>query len=519
MEEDDPDKTSVVDVKKELGRTGPSLLDRLLDTSSSKDDTAHKASSDFSATSKSNSDSGPSADLFSGLNRPAKSETSRQKPIEDKSDLDDFEDLLLGGVNGPDSSSVVQPKSKDQHWTEQDFERTTETPPRSGAPAKKVASRVNAAPSEAVVGETTEVDEDATDEIKGDYKNPIGRQTSRPGRPAPPGSGSGRSGKPKRPAPPGSGTAKPGKAKRRTPPAPIFEPKVPQRGVSAEPESKPSDDDSKDTAESTIVSDKPTNKAGLETSKPDAKELSETESSNRPSVSARASDIRKRARKKADAAKKRLAEELTLEEANPSAADLVKEDTTSQAQDTAAELKTSNYSEIPSRKIEELDEVGSAEGTETAVTGEIDRRGRGFKVSTELVKQSLRPPPQARARKVRRVIRHIDPWSVLTFSVLFHLTIFSSLLLGAVLIWQVAAAAGTIANLEDIIKDLGSFESYELKGWAMFRAAVAIAAIFTLASTILVVIMSVIFNLISDLVGGIRVTVVQEESVRVQRDK
>ncbi len=122
-----------------------------------------------------------------------------------------------------------------------------------------------------------------------------------------------------------------------------------------------------------------------------------------------------------------------------------------------------------------------------------------------------------RARKVRRVVRHVDPWSVLTFSVLFHLCLFAALLLASVLVWNAAVAAGAIENIENFIRDLGDYQTYEINGDVVFRAAMIIAGILTLTSSLLAVLLTVVFNLISDLVGGIRVTVVEEEVVRVRR--
>ena len=124
-----------------------------------------------------------------------------------------------------------------------------------------------------------------------------------------------------------------------------------------------------------------------------------------------------------------------------------------------------------------------------------------------------------RARKSRRVIRHIDPWSVLTFSVLFHMCVFAAMLLSSVLVWNAATASGMIENIESFIQELGDYETFEINADVMFRAAVVIAGMLTLASSVLVVLLTVVFNLISDLVGGIRVTVIEEETVRVPIDK
>ncbi len=120
-----------------------------------------------------------------------------------------------------------------------------------------------------------------------------------------------------------------------------------------------------------------------------------------------------------------------------------------------------------------------------------------------------------RARKVRRVIRHVDPWSVLTFSVLFHLVFFSSMLLASILVWNGAVQAGTIDNIENFIRELGDYETFNINSDVVFRAAVVIAGMLTLASSIIVVLLTVVFNLVSDLVGGIRVTVIEEDTVVV----
>jgi hypothetical protein len=125
--------------------------------------------------------------------------------------------------------------------------------------------------------------------------------------------------------------------------------------------------------------------------------------------------------------------------------------------------------------------------------------------------------PRLKARKVRRVVRHVDPWSVLRFSILFHLVVFGALLLSAVLVWNAAELAGVVENLESLIAELGSLEEFVIDESALFRAAFVGAAMMTLASSVLLVLLSVVFNLISDLTGGIRFTVIEEERVRTVR--
>lgn len=125
--------------------------------------------------------------------------------------------------------------------------------------------------------------------------------------------------------------------------------------------------------------------------------------------------------------------------------------------------------------------------------------------------------PKLKARKVRRVVRHIDPWSVLRFSVIFHIVLFGALLLASVLVWNAAELAGVVENIESLIAELASLDEFTIDESALFRAALVSAAMLTLASSVLLVLLSVVFNLISDLTGGIRFTVIEEERVRVVR--
>lgn len=119
-----------------------------------------------------------------------------------------------------------------------------------------------------------------------------------------------------------------------------------------------------------------------------------------------------------------------------------------------------------------------------------------------------------RARKVRRVIRHVDPWSVLKLSLLFYLCLFLVVMVAGVLLWSLASSAGTIHDVEGFIKDLGAFDTFTFEGTQIFRACVLGGLVLVVAGTGFNVLLALLFNLISDLVGGIRVTVIEEESAR-----
>ncbi len=125
-----------------------------------------------------------------------------------------------------------------------------------------------------------------------------------------------------------------------------------------------------------------------------------------------------------------------------------------------------------------------------------------------------------RARKVRRVVRHVDPWSVLKLSLIFYFCLFLIVMVAGVILWNIASQSGTIDNLESLVEELGSFETFRFEGDTVFRASALAGLILVITGTGLNVLLAVLFNLISDLVGGLRLTVIEEKTVRrVRREE
>ena len=117
-----------------------------------------------------------------------------------------------------------------------------------------------------------------------------------------------------------------------------------------------------------------------------------------------------------------------------------------------------------------------------------------------------------RIRRVTRVIRDIDPWSVFKIGLIFHFVIYLIVLVALVLLWSVASATGTIDNIQQFMKSFG-WESFQFKGGQLFVNVTILGLLAVVLGTALWVLAATIFNLITDLVGGIRVTVLEEEVV------
>lgn len=120
------------------------------------------------------------------------------------------------------------------------------------------------------------------------------------------------------------------------------------------------------------------------------------------------------------------------------------------------------------------------------------------------------------ARRVRRIIRHVEPWSVLKISIFFFASMWLILNLAGVLLWSFAESSGTLASVEDLIKELFTLDPEQefWQGGVIFRAYSLMTAILCITGVAASVLMCVVHNLLSDLVGGIRLTVIEEESAR-----
>ena len=126
-----------------------------------------------------------------------------------------------------------------------------------------------------------------------------------------------------------------------------------------------------------------------------------------------------------------------------------------------------------------------------------------------------RPAPMSRKprlRRVTRVIRDIDVWSIFKVGVVFHVVLYVIVLVAVALIWSVATSTGTLDNIENFFESFG-WESFSFDGSDLFFNFAVFALLLAFLGTALWVIGAVMFNLITELVGGVRVTVLEEEVI------
>jgi hypothetical protein len=111
-------------------------------------------------------------------------------------------------------------------------------------------------------------------------------------------------------------------------------------------------------------------------------------------------------------------------------------------------------------------------------------------------------------RRVRRIIRKIDPWTVLKASIVFNAVAALVFVLGTWVVWSISLQRGIPDKVVEIFEALTL--TITIDGELYFRVIVLLAVIGAVLATGLMTLGAVLYNLISDLVGGVEVTVLEE---------
>ena len=118
-----------------------------------------------------------------------------------------------------------------------------------------------------------------------------------------------------------------------------------------------------------------------------------------------------------------------------------------------------------------------------------------------------------RVNRVRRIIRKIDPWTVLKVTLVLNFVVALTVVLGFSIMWVLLVNAGVPQGLEDIARRLALLDQdASLVGniEPLFTGLVSLALVYMLTQTAIATVGAFFYNLVSDLVGGIEVVVLEE---------
>jgi hypothetical protein len=148
------------------------------------------------------------------------------------------------------------------------------------------------------------------------------------------------------------------------------------------------------------------------------------------------------------------------------------------------------------------------------VESAVARRQRRERLAdNELSFRGLRSTQRFEARKVRRLIRHVDPWSAFKLAFLLLVCTYLVMMTASVIVWSVAVSSGTIGKLESFTAQVTG-NDFKIDGLYLFRLTGLLGLVITLTLSAGALVGTIAFNLISDLIGGVWITVIEEESAR-----
>jgi hypothetical protein len=106
-------------------------------------------------------------------------------------------------------------------------------------------------------------------------------------------------------------------------------------------------------------------------------------------------------------------------------------------------------------------------------------------------------------------LRKIDPWSVLKLSLLFSFCVLLVVMLGLTVFWTAVNRVGMVGTLLAFLEDFGT--EVRIDGVAIARAIFLLGMLAVVLWSGINVFLAFLYNLVADLVGGLRVTVSDED--------
>lgn len=111
-------------------------------------------------------------------------------------------------------------------------------------------------------------------------------------------------------------------------------------------------------------------------------------------------------------------------------------------------------------------------------------------------------------RRVRRIIRKFDPWTVLKVSLVLNVIGALVWVLGVWVAWSIAVQRGIPEAFVELFARLTIAVTPD--GELYFRVVVMFAIVWVIVATSVMTLAAVLYNLISDVVGGIEMIMLEE---------
>ena len=159
--------------------------------------------------------------------------------------------------------------------------------------------------------------------------------------------------------------------------------------------------------------------------------------------------------------------------------------------------------------------AGRSGAAATGITGAARRIGVGERPTRTAADGATagaasRTAVRGTSRRARLVVSRVSPWSVVKVTFLYSLCLFVILLVAVGVLWSVLNAAGVFDSVKSTAEDLTSKPNGGVAEWLSLSRVMLIATLVGLANIVLITVLSAIgsllYNVCTDIVGGVEVT-------------
>jgi hypothetical protein len=125
-------------------------------------------------------------------------------------------------------------------------------------------------------------------------------------------------------------------------------------------------------------------------------------------------------------------------------------------------------------------------------------------------------PVRKGPRRARLAVKRIDPWSTLKFAAVYSVALFVVLIVAVIVLYAVVDAMGVIDSIRTFLRDIdppraGHDVASFLSFWRVLGLAIILGIINIILLTALATLSAFVYNICSDLVGGVEVTLTERE--------
>jgi hypothetical protein len=122
---------------------------------------------------------------------------------------------------------------------------------------------------------------------------------------------------------------------------------------------------------------------------------------------------------------------------------------------------------------------------------------------------------KAASRRTRVTVRRVGPLSVLKLSLIFYFCVWLAIFLGLLFLFMILQAVGVIDHVEEMITTTGfsgnNGATFQIDPAWVFPRLFVIGAFMSVIWSVINVFVAFLYNLISDIVGGVEITLAEKK--------